>query len=37
VSGNATLNNFKTMLGTAKLPERTVPICLRGDLQAEHE
>jgi hypothetical protein len=37
MSGNGTLENFKAMLGTAKLPERTVPICLRGDLVAEHE
>lgn len=37
MSGKATLENFKTMLGEARLPERTVPICLRGDLVAEHE
>lgn len=29
--------NFDTLLGQAKLPEMTVPICLRGDLAAEHE
>jgi hypothetical protein len=37
VSGKATLKNFKTMLAEAKLPERTVEICLRGDLVAEHQ
>lgn len=29
--------DFKTLLASAKLPERTVPVCLRGDLVAEHE
>ncbi|MCZ7440812.1 hypothetical protein O7598_30795 [Micromonospora sp. WMMC241] len=29
--------DFKTLLAGAKLPERTVPICLRGDLTAEFE
>ena len=29
--------DFKTMLAEAKLPERTVPICLRGDLVADFE
>lgn len=29
--------NFKALLAEAKLPERTVPICLRGDLAADHE
>lgn len=37
MSGKATLSNFKTMLAGAKLPEREVPICLRGDLVAEFE
>jgi hypothetical protein len=37
VSGRSTLKNFKAMLGEAKLPERTVPVCLRGDLAADHE
>jgi hypothetical protein len=37
VSGKGTMKNFKTMLAGAKLPERTVEICLRGDLVAEHE
>lgn len=37
MSGKGTLKNFKTMLAGAKLPERTVEICLRGDLVAEHE
>lgn len=37
MSGKGTLKNFKKMLAGAKLPERTVEICLRGDLVAEHE
>jgi hypothetical protein len=37
MSGKATLKNFKAMLAEAKLPERTVEICLRGDLVADHE
>lgn len=37
VSGKGTLKNFKAMLAEAKLPERTVEICLRGDLIAEHQ
>jgi hypothetical protein len=37
MSGKGTMKNFKTMLAEAKLPERTVEICLRGDLVAEHE
>jgi hypothetical protein len=37
VSGKSTLENFKTMLAGAKLAERTVEICLRGDLIAEHQ
>jgi hypothetical protein len=34
---DGTKKNFKTMLAEAKLPERTVQVCLRGDLVAEHE
>jgi len=37
VSGNSTLKNFKAMLASAKLPESTVEVCLRGDLVAEHQ
>lgn len=37
MSGKATLKNFKAMLAEAKLPERTVEICLRGDLVADHQ
>jgi hypothetical protein len=37
MSSNSTMKNFKTMLAEAKLPERTVQVCLRGDLVAEHE
>lgn len=29
--------DFKTLLAEAKLPERSVPVCLRGDLVAEFE
>ena len=29
--------DFASLLADAKLPERTVPVCLRGDLVAEHE
>lgn len=29
--------DLKAILGAAKLPERTVPICMRGDLVAEYE
>jgi hypothetical protein len=29
--------DFAALLAGAKLPERTVPICMRGDLKAEHE
>ena len=37
MSGKSTLENCKAMLGTARLPERTVEICMRGDLVADHE
>lgn len=37
MSGKSTMNNFKAMLADAKRPERTVEVCLRGDLAAEHE
>lgn len=30
-------SDFASLLAGAKLPERTVPICLRGNLVAEHE
>ena len=29
--------DFRALLKAAKLPERTVPVCLRADLVAEHE
>lgn len=29
--------DFLTLLAAAALPQRTVPVCLRGDLQAQHE
>lgn len=29
--------DFKTLLKGARLPERSVPVCLRGDLVADHE
>lgn len=29
--------DFAALLAAAQLPERTVPVCLRGDLVAEHE
>lgn len=31
------MTNIKDLLNGARLPERTVPICTRGDLVAEHE
>lgn len=31
------MTDFTTLLAAAKLPERTVPVCLRGDLVAAHE
>lgn len=37
MSGKGTMKNFKAMLADAKLPEATVPVCLRGDLAADHE
>lgn len=37
MSGKSTIKNFADILGTAKLPEKTVPLCLRGDLVAELE
>lgn len=33
----STTKDFSALLKSAKLPERTVEICLRGDLVAEHE
>lgn len=37
VSGKATMKNFRTMMAEAKLPERTVDLCLRGDLVADFQ
>lgn len=37
MSGKSTLKNFKTMLAEAKLPEKTIQVCLRGDLAGEFE
>jgi hypothetical protein len=37
MSGQSTMKNFKKMLGEAKRPERSVPLCLRGDLVADFE
>jgi hypothetical protein len=37
MSGKSTLRNFKSMLAEAALPETVVPVCLRGDLAADHE
>lgn len=37
MSGKATLKSFKDIMAGARLPERSVPICLRGDLVADHE
>lgn len=37
MSGKSTMKNFKTMLAEAHLPEKTVEVCLRGDLVAELE
>ncbi len=31
------MSDFKTKMKQARLPERTVPVCLRGDLVADHE
>jgi hypothetical protein len=31
------MRDFKTMIKNAKLPERTISVCLRGDLVADHE
>lgn len=31
------MSDFKKLLADARLPERTVPVCLRGDLTAEWE
>jgi hypothetical protein len=33
----AKMPDFAALLAGAKLPERTLPVCLRGDLQAQHE
>lgn len=37
MSGNGTMKNFKAMLGDSKRPERSVEICMRGDLVADFE
>jgi hypothetical protein len=37
MSGKATMKNFKAMMAEAKLPERTVDVCLRGDLVADFQ
>lgn len=37
VTANGKPKNIKAMLKAAKLPEDSVPVCLRGDLQAEFE
>lgn len=37
MSGNVSKGDFKAMLAGAKLPEKTVDVCLRGDLAADHE
>ncbi|MDT4991417.1 MAG: hypothetical protein QOH97_1309 [Actinoplanes sp.] len=37
MSGKSTMKNFKAMLAEAQLPEKTVDVCLRGDLFAEHQ
>lgn len=31
------MSDFKALLAEARLPERTVEVCLRGDLAADHE
>lgn len=31
------MNDFRDLLKQARLPERTVPVCLRADLVADHE
>jgi hypothetical protein len=35
VKGDGTKKSFAALLGTARLPEKTVDICLRGDLAAD--
>jgi hypothetical protein len=37
MSGKSTLKSFKAMMAEARLPERTVDLCLRGDLIAEFQ
>lgn len=37
MSGKATLKNFKAMMSEARLPERTVDLCLRGNLTADFQ
>jgi hypothetical protein len=35
MSSKATLKSFADILGTAQLPEKCMPVCLRGDLAAD--
>jgi hypothetical protein len=37
MSGKSTIKNFSDILGTAQLPEKSIPLCLRGDLVADFE
>jgi hypothetical protein len=37
MSGKSTMKNFQSMLAGAKRAERTVEVCLRGDLAARHQ
>jgi hypothetical protein len=37
MSGKATMKNFKAMMAEARLPERTVDLCLRGDQVADFQ
>lgn len=37
MSGNGTLKHFRDLMAEARLPERTVPVCLRGDLRGDFE
>jgi hypothetical protein len=35
--GETVASDFKKLLADARLPERSVPVCMRGDLVADHE
>lgn len=37
MSSNGTMKNYKAMITEARLPERTVDVCLRGDLVADFQ